>query len=216
MTFSKDIDFVALCAFLLALLSALTQLDSWVRGPRIAFLGPDRIALFVDTAPDGKPVVRVAAPLSYVNTAEPSYAAVLAKERVTLEASGAESHQTGNSFGSFPVVDGKITVRPDTPAVPVGLAGQSAISHITLFGPVQRVRDAAPNCDADADYLSPDRLSPAMKPGGVLHLSFDSEFFGAPAQHFKCDVRINADVAKAWAAHPELPFYLGCHAADKG
>ncbi len=210
-----EIDPVSLIALILAAFSAVSQLVAWSRGPKVSVFGPDRVALFTDVAPNGSLIIRVAAPLSYANTAPQSYSAILKKERVTVSVGTITTSQTWNSFGSITKqVNGFAVVAKDL-ATPQPVAGQSASSHLTIFAPLTRLCEQThPTCNPQADYVSPSSFGKYLRPGIHIHFAFVSEFLRRKAQHYKCDVVASTSMVAQWRAAQSPSMYGICREAD--
>jgi hypothetical protein len=198
-TIERKTDFVALAAFLLALVSCVTQCVSSMRGARVAVLGPDRVVLYSDVAPGGQPIVRIGAPLAYANTAEQSYGAILARETVILSVGGVTTQQVWNSFGTLGRANGQETVTSSAPATPQTISGQSVSSHVTLFAPLlHECSPRDPACTPTSDYVTPKTLSHQLQLQRPIHLQFESHFFGGDIKRYACDVAVTIETVQRW------------------
>jgi hypothetical protein len=205
----QETDVVALSAFLLAAFAAVAQVVAWSRGPRISFLGPDRVALYSDLAPNGQPIIRVAAPLAYANTANPEYAAILFRETVVLTVGQIRTEQVWNAFGMLGRANGRLTVTSNGLAAIQTLSGQSATSHLTLFAPLIRECRPGPACSPNVDYVSPEAFLRAIHPGDRVHLHFEGAFFREKTQTYDCDAVMTQDTLQQWSANGSA--YVRCH-----
>jgi hypothetical protein len=92
----RKFDIIATTAFILALVGAITQVFSFLRGSNVSFYRPDNIILFFDPYPNGDIMMRIAATLNYVNSGEASYGAIIRKETVQFRLRDRTYQQTGS------------------------------------------------------------------------------------------------------------------------
>jgi len=206
----RKTDIIALSAFVLALLSGASQLLAWTVGPQIAFVGPDRVALYADVAPNGDQIIRIAAPLTFVNSAQPAYSAVLVKETARMTIGDMTSFQIWNAFGQLGRgPSGSLTVKSTAIATPQPIAGQSAVSHMTLFTPIAvRCKPDDQGCRPVQDYVAPAQLADHIKPGAEIRFDFEGETFDHGVERYSCKILVSQSFAARFKR--ELSGYATC------
>jgi hypothetical protein len=211
----QEIEPIALAALLLSLLAVAAQLVAYMRGPDIRMLPPATVALYVDQAPEGMPIVRVAAPISYANLAQPPFGALVTSERMKFAVGSLESEQQWNAFGSIGLVGGNQTVTSTAPALPQALPAQSFVSHFTLFTPIRR-DCTGPGCNPTADYVSPDQLLAAGATADRIRFEYSIETIDGDTVTASCDLKLHVLAKQRLAVLRKSALYARCHLPDEG
>jgi hypothetical protein len=206
--FDWKLDPLALAALVLSLIAAIAQLVSWVQGPSVRLIPPDRVALYTQIAPDGSVAIRIAAYMSYANVAQASYGDVVRLERATLKIGELESTQRWNAFGELK--DDAISRTAD--AAPQPLPGQSAVTHLTLFTPVPLVcPERSEACDYMKDYISPEELKKALLRASRLQFQFEIERFNGNKLATSCQVPLTPLAREKLDHIVTTLFYATCY-----
>lgn len=210
-------DAVALAALILSLFAALAQLLAWASGPSVKLITPDRVALYLDMAPDKSSMfVRVGADMSYANVAQAPYGTLVTAERVILSIGKAQSHQRWNAFGTIDR-DG---LKQTGTSAPQALPGQSAVTHFTLFTPVPvDCPEGASACSPMSDYLTAQQFANRLRSARQLHFEFQIELIGGKLLSTTCYVPLKKAAAEQLTELLQLRtpyFYATCRpSADR-
>jgi hypothetical protein len=198
----RKTDIIALTAFLLALFGALFQVKEWLRGPEIEFYAPDRVVVYKYEQPNGIPIVRIAAPMSYTNTASSEYSAAIRTENVTMKIGSLVSEQVWISFARLARNDKGFNPQITADASPTAITGNSAVSHSTLFGPfeVDCSKPRLEHCRANENYLSIAAMSHAIGAARQISFEFSVQIYNSKTQVRSCTVNVTQPVLEQWAA----------------
>jgi hypothetical protein len=131
----RKTDVLAATAFVLALTGTLFQFYGFVRGARVSLYAPEFVTIFFDTYPNGDTVTRIAALMSYVNSGEATYGAIIRREKVEFAIGSSKYEQLWQSFQDIDREGASIVFKNGASAKPVPIPGASAISHSTVFAP---------------------------------------------------------------------------------
>jgi len=204
---SRRWDPIALTALILSLIAAIAQLVAWVRASEVRLIPTDRVALYSQLAPDGTIAIRIAAPLSYANVAQPAYGDLAVVEYASFSVGNTSSRQRWNAFGE--IKQGAVSRTMD--ATPQPLAGQSAVSHITLFTPVPQYCDERDEpCDPTADYVDPAELMKATEASDRIQFQFTVEMFGGEVLTSRCHIKLSPLVRQQLRKLVQTPLYAVC------
>ena len=197
----RKTDVLALTAFVISLLTGAAQLIDWVKGPQITLYPPERVVIYTYLQSGGTPTVRVAAPMSYTNTAPAQYAATIKAESVDMRVGPVLSHQKWLSFAQLRRDGSRFAPQIVSDASPFPIPGGSSVSHSTLFSPFPS--DCAPRQEACArfsEYISEDDFTNSLD-AGRINLTFTSEVYGGSAQSVDCYVELDETVKTLWLAN---------------
>lgn len=199
----RKTDILAFAAFLIALLGTCLQIADWAKGPRISFHGPDRVVLFTYLQQNGLQIVRVAAPMSYTNSATSQYSGTLRSERVNMTIGAHSTTQAWFSFGRLATRGVSFEPEISADASPQTIPGGGAISHTTFFTALPiTCTTAKPKCERYANFSFDGETTTDL--GKVDHISFVflAEMYDAGApQSYGCSVAVDADILAHWLAN---------------
>lgn len=207
--FDWKLDPVALAALVLSLLAAGAQFWARLKGPDVHLITPDRVILYSDVAPDGSIIVRIAAPMSYANVAQQAYGDVVLVERSQLTVGQRVSHQRWNAFGMI----NRDGVEQTGTAGPQPLAGQSAVTHLTLFTPVPEECSAnSRTCNTMSDYLTLADFANQLRSADRLDFRFQIDLIDGAKPETSCYVPLSSLARQKLTQLQTTPFYAMCHA----
>jgi hypothetical protein len=197
----RKTDFVALTAFLLALFSALYQLKEWVKGPEVFFYAPDRVIVYSYKQSNNIPIIRIAAPMSYNNTASSEYSTAIKNERVLVKVGQIQSAQEWVSFGRLARDVSGFNPQITADASPVPLPGGNSVSHSTFFGPSEVDCGTVDlSCKANQNYISTDAMTAAIGDAHTMYFEFTAEVFSSQKLLTQeCTVNITEAVVEQWS-----------------
>lgn len=152
-------------AFAVATFALSWQVWDALKGARVQVLTPDEFVLYGQSDDAGKPMIRIAAPITYLNGGAPQYASVITKEAVILQLNDLQTSEMWNGIGKL------------TPAKPASLdkawpkpvAGQSGGTDVVLFIRNKKRCEQEP-CDRTTGELRPRELLDRAKTGAQLTL----------------------------------------------
>lgn len=194
----KRTDFLALTAFLLALLATLFQIYGYLRGPKVKLFPPEQVLFIADRYSDNLHVIRINARMAYVNSGDPGQNATIRKERVRFTFGEKTYEQTWQAFQTFDNVGTKLIPYFRGEARPVPINAGSSISHETYFAPHPiRCPVDNPKCKKWENLINlPDFLKgvAGLKP---LELSFYADIFDKKTEVARCKVDIDNDLLES-------------------
>lgn len=193
MTIKRETDLVALAAFVLAFAAVAYQVAEYFRGARVTLYGPEQMLIHGDNI-DGENYVRFASRMSFINSGDIGYNAVIGRELLQVEIGGKPYTQTWQSFIHSGSPDGKTLSLGDmVEAVPTPVDGGDAISHETYFSPwpIDCKGATGSNCNPTANFMTWDTFLKSIKPGDVLKFTLTADIFGKNPETATCTVDVN-------------------------
>lgn len=185
-------DLLAAAAFLLSLTTVVYQFSSWLKGPSPSVYPPDLVYIFFDQYANNKTVVRFAAQLSFVNTAEPGHDAIV--REITLEVNDKKIDNKNNlaireQWLSFVTIwRDKIELRvvPKEAAHPFPVVAGGAASNTVSFAPVEQVcgpsmkttPPTSPPCEPDQSFVTDTDFLNAIHGIDSITLNFTTRIVG--------------------------------------
>ena len=97
LTVKRETDLVALAAFILAFAAVAYQVAEYFRGAQVKLFGPEQILIHGDNI-DGQDYVRFATRMSFINSGDIGYNAVIGRELLQVQIGGSPYAQTWQSF----------------------------------------------------------------------------------------------------------------------
>ncbi|MEX3954167.1 hypothetical protein AB4Y40_41675 [Paraburkholderia sp. EG287B] len=198
----RKTDILALTAFVISLLTGGLQIVEWYKGPQISLYSPERVVIYTYMQTNGLTVIRVAAQMSYTNTASAQYAGSIKSEQVTLTIGPLKSVQKWLSFAQLrregEIFDPKILAD----AAPFPIPGGGSISHSTLFSafPVN-CKSGKDECDRYRNYISGDDFLKALG-AKTIELKFQSDVYAADGVlSAGCKLTIDKFFRTTWLAN---------------
>jgi hypothetical protein len=174
--------------------AAIFQTWTYLRGPELQLFPPDGILVLPFEYSKGRRFVRFETRMSYINTAEPGYNAVLRHEALTYSLAGREYLQVWNQFVKLRNEGNTIKLDPDSSAVPLPLIAASATSHETYFWPFQNVcQENTRNCNEWANFMSWEAFIDSLKIGERIQFVLVAEVYG----HHDLTVTCSATVTRS-------------------
>jgi len=193
LTIKRETDLVALAAFILAFAAVAYQVAEYFRGAQVTLFGPEQILIHGDDI-DGQTYVRFAARMSFINSGDIGYNAVIGREFLQVQIGGSSYTQTWQSFVHSGSPDGKTLSLGDVEeAVPTPIDGGDAVTHETYFAPwpIDCKGVTGSNCNASANFMTWDAFLRSIKPGDVLKFDLSANIFGKKPQSASCMVAVN-------------------------
>jgi len=200
----RKTDVIALTAFIIAILGTFLQIANWTRGPRVVFHAPARILVYLYLQPNGYEVVRIAAPMSYTNTAPAEYSGILKMEKATIKIGDFSSEQIWASFGRLSRAEERFSPQIYADAAPIPVPGGGAVSHTTLFTAVPRDCSAgtkSTKCDTYGDYIFRNKMTKALGDAKTIEFTFTAEIYDEKPQTAQCEATVDPEVVSQWLAN---------------
>lgn len=201
LSIQRKTDVLALTAFVISLLTGAAQLIDWVKGPQITLYPPERVVIYTYLQSGGTATVRIAAPMSYTNTAPAQYAATIKAESVDMQVGHVLSHQKWLSFAQLRRDGSRFDPQLISDASPFPIPGGSSVSHSTLFSPFPS--DCASGqqaCARFSQYISENDFTKSLD-ADRIDLTFTSEVYGGSVQSVDCYVELDEAVKTLWLAN---------------
>lgn len=202
LTIKRETDLIALAAFILAFGAVTYQVTAYFRGANVKLFGPEQILIHGDKYPDGETYVRFAARMSYLNSGDIGYNAVIGHESLQIQIDKGPYRQTWQYFIHSSSPDGQtLSLGDQVEAVPTPINGGDAKSHQTYFAPwpIDCKSTVGSDCRPGANFLPWDTFLNSIKSGDVLKFELIADIFGSKAQMVTCTV----DVDDALIAQPK-------------
>lgn len=181
-------DLLAAAAFLLSLATVSYQFSSWIRGPEPSVYPPDIVYVFFDNYANNRTIVRLAAQISFVNTAAAGHDAIV--RDITLHVSGKDFSLT-HAWLTFVTIRRdrtRLLVEPKEAAHPFPVAAGGATSNTVSFAPLeqtcqqvdQRLTRTTSNntCSPDQYFMTDIEFLNKINNISELHLQFSVRFVG--------------------------------------
>ena len=183
-------DLLAAAAFLLSLITVVYQFSSWVRGPAPSVYPPDVMYVFFDQYANNRTIVRFAAQLSFVNTAEAGHDAIV--RDITLQESAKDDLSIKQQWLSFVTIQRdrtRLMVVPKEAAHPFPIIAGGAMSNTVSFAPLEqaclRSVNGSPKapiavaCDSDQYFVTDIDFLNKIADIDALTLQFSARIVGS-------------------------------------
>ncbi|MFZ2059712.1 MAG: hypothetical protein WAU82_01750 [Candidatus Binatus sp.] len=193
LTVKRETDLVALAAFVLAFTAVAYQVAEYFRGAQVKLFGPEQILIHGDNI-DGQDYVRFAARMSFINSGDIGYNAIIGRESLQVQIGGTPYAQTWQSFIHSGSPDGTTLSLGDVEeAVPTPIDGGDATTHETYFAPwpIDCKGVIGSNCNPTANFMTWDSFLKSIKSGDVLKFNLIADIYGKNPQTATCTVAIN-------------------------
>lgn len=192
----RKTDILAATAFFLAVAGTLFQVFNYFRGPRPSMFPPEFVTVFFDTYPNGDTIVRFAAAISYANSGDATYGAVLKREWIDYSLHSIKYEQVWQSFQAIERNGTSIVFRSESNAKPTPIPGASAISHTTVFAPRPVVcRSSEANCQPYRNYVTRSEFLGSLSGTESVSITFHAQLVGSSAEFMAtCSVGLDAGV----------------------
>jgi hypothetical protein len=194
LTIKRETDLVALAAFILAFAAVGYQVAEYFRGAQVQLFPPEQILMHGEKSADGHSYVRFAARMSYVNSGDIGYNAVVGHESLQVQIGGKTYRQAWQSFIHSSSPDGQTLSLGDIlEADPMPIDGGNALTHETYFAPwpVNCKSAVGTACSPDENFLTWEDFLGNMKEGDVLTFALVSNILGGKALTVNCTVDVN-------------------------
>lgn len=198
---------LAFAAFLIALVSALYQLTTYLKGAKVQLFHPDRIMLEMRQNPGDTSVLGVVAPMSYVNTGGAGYNGVVRRELVRFQLDRQKYVYAWQEFVSSTSQGKQLILTTQEEAHPFQVNGGSAKSHETRFTPD---RPRCPNQDRqclNSNFLTTDDFFEKAHQLDQMRFEFVADVFSKDRIRAACVVDLHPGFwdelgEKGWATLP--------------
>lgn len=196
LTIKRETDVVALAAFVLAIAAVIYQVSAYFRGAQVTLFGPEQMLIHGDKYPDGQTYVRFATRMSYLNSGDIGYNAVIGRELLRVEISNTVYTQTWAYFIQSSSPDSKtLSLGEQVEAVPTPINGGDSKTHETYFAPWPiDCKGAGSDCKPEANFMPWDTFLNSIKSGDVLKFQMTTEIYGEKAQTASCTVDVTAEL----------------------
>lgn len=191
----RKADFLAAAAFVLALSSALYQLDVWASGPRVRLFAPRDAIIAFELYEDGNSYAHVLGQTTFTNVGPAGHGATL--RDVTVDMRTGNGPITKQHWLSIPKVernsDGGLSIEPLVYAAALEVPGGTTVSKMLSFAPEPR-ECPSQSCNTRADFLTGSKLTDTLiqHRGDQLTLEFHAETYeGAPVIGSVCRIEIS-------------------------
>lgn len=188
----RKTDILSLSAFLLALGSILYQVFGYFRGPVVHLFEPEQILIKLYQYDNPEPYVHFATRMSYVNSGQRDYSAVLKKEQMTFTIKNRTYRHHWQSFGFFTAKGTELIHQNESDARPIAISGGTSESHETYFAP--RTEDCnrrIGSCDRAENFLKFDDLIKEIADLKEIKFVFSAEMYGHRDVSVECLVYID-------------------------
>lgn len=193
LTIKRETDIVALAAFVLAVAAVIYQVSAYFRGARVTLFGPEQMLIHGDQYPGGETYVRFAARMSYLNSGDIGYNAVVGREFLRVQVSNTAYTQAWEYFIQSNSTDGKtLSLGDQKEAVPTPINGGDSKTHETYFAPWPIDCKGASDCKPDANFMLWETFLNSIKSGGVLTFQMTADIYGEKEQTVTCTVDVTA------------------------
>jgi hypothetical protein len=201
-------DFIALTAFVLALIGSLFQLYGFLKDFDVRLFPPELVTLIIDDIDQSRHLVRIDARMAYVNLGQPGYNATISREAVHFKINGINYSQVWQTFEQFGNLGYTLVRHYESDAKPIPVLAGSSVSHETYFMPNPiKCTKSNPDCNKwkNAIYLSDFIKGTASDT--TLTFSFMAEVYGGRPSTAQCIIEIDDDlrqnlVINGWASAP--------------
>lgn len=194
LTIKRETDLVALAAFILAFAAVAYQVAEYFHGAQVQLFPPEQILIHGEKSADGQNFVRFAARMSYVNSGDIGYNAVVGRELLQVQIGGRTYRQTWQSFIHSGSADGQaLSLGEVVEAAPTPIDGGDALTHETYFAawPINCKGAAGTDCAPYTNFMTWDSFLGSIKPGDVLKFDLTANIFGKGPQMVTCTVDIS-------------------------
>lgn len=149
----RTTDFVAAAAFLIASVSAASQLTSYFQGHQIKLIAPDQVILTLKQDIYGNEWLRVAARMAYVNDAAAGYSGTIKRESVKFSFNGKKREQLWASLTDFIDKGTEFDVVRNGEANPFPVPYSSSVSRGVYFSPHPKRCLKNKKCEKNSNYI---------------------------------------------------------------
>jgi hypothetical protein len=194
LTIKRETDLVALAAFVLAFAAIAYQVAEYFRGAEVQLFPPEQMLIHGEKSSGGQTFVRFAARMSYVNSGDIGYNAVVGRELLQVQIGGKAYSQTWQSFIHSGSADGQVlSLGEVVEAAPTPIDGGDAMTHETYFAPwpIDCKGAAGTDCKPFANFMTWDSFLASIKPGDVLKFDLTASILGKGALLTTCTVDVS-------------------------
>ena len=194
----RKTDVLALAAFILALGSVLYQTYGFLRGSNVTMFAPEQVVIKAHQYPQAGTFVRFGARLSYVNTGQVGYNAMVHRETLSFQLGDTRYQQEWQEFQTFNLEDdGTITSKKKSDAHPMSINAGSAESHDTFFAPRSiRCDRGKSDCEPFRNFLGWEAFLEKLTHEKTLTFVLTAEFFSEPPQNVSCTIEVTKDMVE--------------------
>lgn len=198
-------DFLALAAFLMALVSALYQLSGYLRGDQVTLHPPPQVTITFSDYGGGQRYLRLGARMAYSNSGHVGYNAVLAEERVHFSFDEVQYLQYWQAFQTFDSIGDKLVPHFQSDAHPVPVMAGSAKSHETFFAAQPERCRKGQSCDPWVHLIRRGPFLKGIQNSSTLEFIFEASLVGGGELSVACEIDVTDDlrrnlVQKGWDA----------------
>ncbi|MBT3534188.1 MAG: hypothetical protein HN478_09935 [Rhodospirillaceae bacterium] len=191
----KRTDFLALAAFIIALLGALYQVFGFLKGADVKLFSPPQVLMLSSANSAGEQVVQIHARMALVNSGEPGYHASVSSMNVRFQLGGKTYEQNWQLFQTYDNKQDVLVPHFVSDARPFPIKAGSADSHETLFAPHPiRCRDRDEICNKWKNIIYFRDFLAAIEKLHELAFTFTAEIFGESRVSITCVVDMDDDV----------------------
>ena len=193
----RKTNIISLTAFLLSVVSISYSFFGFLKGSAVDLLPMKQVTLFVEQEANGAETLRIAAPMTYVNTGFSGYDDVIVEEYVEFELGDHTYRHDWQYFGSFETENGNFKRVSKGSALPFVINGGSATSKETMFA-YHPVDCSEPDLDCIwANRITPtDFVNQAVESGRV-EFKFTGRLSSGGRQITRCVIRPGAELVDA-------------------
>ena len=153
----RKVDFLALAALILALITAAVQFAGYIRGSRPYLYPPDLVGLIIENnVQNDREYLRIAARMAYVNSGWAGYNSAVIREEVDFSfGDGNEPYsQVWQSEQQITAEGGELDMEYIREAGPFTVAGGAAVSREVYFAPFPvQCHDDHSGCDEFRNFI---------------------------------------------------------------
>jgi hypothetical protein len=128
-------DILAFAAFVISMISIISQITMMIRGPEVHLFAPDQVMIHFEEYPEGKRYARIAARMAYVNRGAASYNDIVQLETVSFKLGDNTYTQVWQHFIQNIHEEEHVLLIEKTSVLPTPVNGGSLSAHETYFAP---------------------------------------------------------------------------------
>lgn len=191
----RRLDFLALAAFILALLSIIGQIFLFLQGAKVHLDTPSHVLInFSPIRGEMGSFMRISAPMNYANLASAEYGAVLRRETVSVNVDGLSRTLVGHADVTFKDEnsDGRLEEKYIDEARPASIIGGGVLSREIYFAPDIIKCDQETTCDENLNFVKRSKAIAWILEQKSIEFQFSCYLFGdIECKPKRCSIDIN-------------------------
>lgn len=201
MKLKREIDLLALVAFLLALPSSILSVSGLLSRPKILIFPPRQILLYANPQGDSAALLRTAAQVSLVNDGDSHHRALVTGVSLELRVGDETVHQVWQSYGFSRGGEQRQLIVEEKEEVQIlVLAGGSALSREVFFA------SSTSETGGQENFIGWSKFIESLKAarGKKLRVELAVHQLGRRDESVRCEIKVDEDLLfhlqKGWSA----------------